>query len=298
MITKGILLDEATGDLDLSKGRMSLGDCRSQTAEILLLAEQGEIKEYPNLGLGIQHLLGGNFEEQFSQVSLESILFYTFATAIWLLEKLFYEHRAEIEERLADLRPHTLRWYELKAKAFRLGQKLLHNSDKYSDKNLTPQDIKKLQVVKYAVASESKNVVYLKVAGQNDKGKPRLLTADEYADFVHYISEIKDAGVLFDIINKPADKIKLEIDVYVPASLIGATTELEQELKKEVERVLYELPFDGRYRSSDLLTAIEKVDKVEVAYIRSSLTQGREARQPFCPWRLATPQLGITPLKN
>ncbi len=220
---------------------------------------------------------GKSFEEQFSQVSLESILFYTFATAIWLLEKLFYEHRAEIEERLADLRPHTLRWYELKAKAFRLGQKLLYNSDKYSDKNLTPQDIKKLQVVKYAVASESRNVVYLKVAGQNDKGKPRLLTADEYADFVHYISEIKDAGVLFDIINKPADKIKLEIDVYVPTSLIGATTELEQMLKKEVERVLYELPFDGRYRNSDLLTAIEKVDKVEVAYIRSSLTQAQGA---------------------
>ncbi len=62
MTNRGILLDETTGDLDLSKGRMSLGDCRSQTAEILLLAEQGEIKEYPNLGLGIQHLLGGNFD--------------------------------------------------------------------------------------------------------------------------------------------------------------------------------------------------------------------------------------------
>ncbi|PID89549.1 MAG: hypothetical protein CSB01_01400 [Bacteroidia bacterium] len=222
---------------------------------------------------------GKSFEEQFSQASLESILFYTFATAVWLLENLFYEHRAEVEQRLADLLPHTLRWYELKAKAFRYGQKLLPNSDKYSDKGLTADEIKKAQRVRYAVASESKNVVYLKVAGQNDKGKPRLLTADEYAGFVHYINEIKDAGVLFDIINKPADKIKLDIDVYVPSSLIDSTTELRQVLTKEVERVLYELPFDGRYRSSDLLTAIEKVDKVEVAYIRQSQTQAEGASE-------------------
>ncbi len=66
MINTGILLDEKTGDLDLSKGRMSLGDCRSQTAEILLLAEQGEIKEYPQLGLGIQHLLGGQEDGAFT----------------------------------------------------------------------------------------------------------------------------------------------------------------------------------------------------------------------------------------
>ncbi len=56
----GILLDTETGDLDLSKGQMSLGDCRPQTAELLLRAEEGEIKEYPKLGLGIQRLLGAS----------------------------------------------------------------------------------------------------------------------------------------------------------------------------------------------------------------------------------------------
>lgn len=56
----GILLDDTTGDFDLSQGRLRLGDARTQTAEILLVSEQGELQEYPKLGLGVRQLLGSD----------------------------------------------------------------------------------------------------------------------------------------------------------------------------------------------------------------------------------------------
>ncbi|MEG2792053.1 MAG: hypothetical protein RSA98_10785, partial [Odoribacter sp.] len=52
-----------------------------------------------------------NFEDQFSKVSLESILFYVVATCIWTLEKLFDRHRQEVTELINELKPHSLRWY-------------------------------------------------------------------------------------------------------------------------------------------------------------------------------------------
>ena len=43
------------------------------------------------------------FDQQFSRVSIESILFYVFAAALWTLEKLFDLHTAEVKERIEQL---------------------------------------------------------------------------------------------------------------------------------------------------------------------------------------------------
>ena len=48
------------------------------------------------------------FEEQFSKVSLENILFDVVAFSIWLLEKLFDTHKAELSTALAQQKSGTL----------------------------------------------------------------------------------------------------------------------------------------------------------------------------------------------
>lgn len=55
----GILLSTETGDFDLSKGHLSLGEVREQTAAFLLEAVPGEFGEYPTLGLAIRKHLAG-----------------------------------------------------------------------------------------------------------------------------------------------------------------------------------------------------------------------------------------------
>lgn len=46
-------------DLDLSKGRLRLGEVQEQTASFLLEAVPGEFGEYPALGLAIRRYLAG-----------------------------------------------------------------------------------------------------------------------------------------------------------------------------------------------------------------------------------------------
>lgn len=56
------------------------------------------------------------FKDCFSAASLENILFYVFAFAVWSLESLFDLHRDEVDLLIERLEPHTLRWYVAKAK--------------------------------------------------------------------------------------------------------------------------------------------------------------------------------------
>ena len=78
-----------------------------------------------------------SFEDQFSKVSLESILFYVVATAVWTLEKLFDRHRQECTELINELKPHSIRWYANKAKAFQFGKSLVPDTDQYDNTGLT-----------------------------------------------------------------------------------------------------------------------------------------------------------------
>lgn len=54
---------------------------------------------------------GAQFDEHFSKVSLESLIFYITAVAVWTLEKIFDTHKADVEEALEARQPCTARWY-------------------------------------------------------------------------------------------------------------------------------------------------------------------------------------------
>lgn len=61
---KGILLDQS-GDLDVSLGGLRIGDARAQTAQVLIEAMPGELREFPLLGLGVRQMLGGEVDKTF-----------------------------------------------------------------------------------------------------------------------------------------------------------------------------------------------------------------------------------------
>lgn len=216
---------------------------------------------------------GQSFDQQFSQASLESILFYVVASAIWLLESLFEQHKKDVEESILSLEPHTLRWYTRKAKDYLHGIDLVPNKDYYP--NLSDEARDEVSCIRYAVATEGKNVVYIKVAGADEGLRPRPLTEEEYKGLVRYMNDIKDAGVLLEIINKEADQIKINLDIYLSDTITQSSQKqkIKEDIEEGVKRILYELPFDGRYRSSDLVLAIQNIQNVEVAYVRQVQTK-------------------------
>lgn len=223
---------------------------------------------------------GKTFDEQFSRVSIESILFYVFAAALWSLEKLFNLHVSEVDSRIEQLEPHTLRWYVNKTKAFLYGHKLVADSDYYDTSNLSEADIEKDRVVKYAVASESNTVVYIKVAGER-KGKPWPLTDSQIAALNSYINTIKDAGVSVQLRNEQADLMRISLVVYYDPTLLSADgvslADGSTPVDDTVKSVITNLPFNGVYRNTDLLAALQALSGVEVVDISKVEAKSRNA---------------------
>ena len=213
-----------------------------------------------------------SFDQQFSSASIENILFYCFAFAVWTLEVLFDKHRTEVERKIEQLEPHTLRWYVNKAKAFMYGYQLVKDADYYDTTEVSETDIDKARVVKYAVASESNTVVYLKVAARGEDGQPAKLNASQFASLTSYMNSVKDAGVAIKLVNENADKIRINMVVYYDLTVMnsdGAVADGTQPVLEAVKTVITNLPFNGVFRKSDLLAAVIDVSGVEVADIVS-----------------------------
>lgn len=224
------------------------------------------------------------FDQQFSSVSIESILFYCFAFAVWTLETLFDKHKAEVEAKIEQLEPHTLRWYVNKAKAFMYGYeaKLKNGTDYYDTSGMSETDIEAARIIKYAVATESNTVVYLKVAKQNDKQQPEMLNTSELSALTAYMNTIKDAGVAIKLINEKADIINIHIKVFYDATVLtgaGVNIDGKEPVVDAVHSVITNLPFDGVYRNTDLLAAITNIPGVEVADIVEVKTKVNNAAE-------------------
>lgn len=208
------------------------------------------------------------FDQQFSSVSIENILFYCFAFAVWTLEVLFDKHRDEVERQIEQLEPHTLRWYVNKAKAFMYGYQLVTDADYYNTSGMSETDIEAARVVKYAVASESNTVVYLKVAARGEDGQPAKLNTSQFSSLTSYMNTVKDAGVAIKLVNEDADRIKINMVVYYNPTAMdgeGTTDDGTQPVVEAVKTVITNLPFNGVFRKSDLLAAVTAVPGVEVA---------------------------------
>jgi len=212
---------------------------------------------------------GAAFEDTFSKVSLEGIIFYVVATAMWTLESLFDIHRKEISDLLNTKKPHRLKWYRDKALAFQLGRSLEPDADTYAEV------VDSEKAVKYASAVEYQGRLYIKVAKGGDSDKQPLSEAEQTA-LTAYISEIKDAGVVLEIVNDPADHMQLSMDIYydpmvfAPSGLRLDTG--EDAVRNAIKGYLQNLPFNGEYRNSALVDALQALNGVIIPELRLAMT--------------------------
>ncbi|MDD3685928.1 MAG: hypothetical protein PHE56_04085 [Bacteroidales bacterium] len=218
--------------------------------------------DYIRTSYGIN--VGTSFENAFSIYSVESILFYCFAAAIWTLEVLFDKHVSEVATTIANLKPHNLKWYVNKAKLFMPGYSLVTDTDNYDTSSMTLEEVEAARVVKYAAAVESNAVVYIKVAG-SDGTLPVQLDGDQEAGLVAYFKEIKDAGVKLEVVNLPADHYRLEMKIYYNPMILnsgGLHLQGGDPVRDAIRQFLRDLPFNGEYRNSSLVDALQVLEGV------------------------------------
>lgn len=241
-----------------------------------------------------------SFEDQFSKVSLESILFYVVAVSVWTLEKLFDRHKQECEDLINELKPHSLRWYANKAKAFQFGKSLVPDTDQYDNTNLTDEKIREQQVVKYSAVTEKAAIVYVKVA-TGSEGARTQLSPEQEAALSAYFKEVKDAGVKLNIVNHPADEFNVKIDVYYdPQVFDDGLNRLDGTGKKVHDTVasfVENLPFNGEYRNSALINALTELDGVVLVELKQSTANGQPINAKCVPesgyFRVDKESLGI-----
>ncbi len=208
--------------------------------------------------------------ETLAPTSVENILFYVMAVCLWTLEKLFDTHRQEVSDYITKMKPHTLTWYIEKAKAYLQGHSLVDGYDTY-DPALTEQQINDARIIKYAAGSEYKSIVYIKVA-KDENGSPAPLLENEIAGFTAYINEIRDAGVVVEIVSKPADNFLIQLDLYYDAKIMDGSGKRYSDETTPVQDVIRSfiasLPFNGEYRNASLVDVLQQIEGVVIPEIK------------------------------
>lgn len=215
---------------------------------------------------------GAAFSSHFSKVSVESLLFYIVACAIWVLESLFDRHRHDVEQRIESIIPHRPKWYRDKVLGFMKDKTLVPDTDHYDTSGMNDGDIEAARVVKYAAASENTDasILTIKVAGETG-GVRQPLDADTEIQLLAYIGEIKDAGVRVNLVNQTADVFHCEVDVYYDAMLLPET--VETQCRETIRNYIENLPFNGEYSNMALVDELQKIEGVRIVEMSGATTE-------------------------
>lgn len=224
------------------------------------------------------------FEDQFSKVSLESILFYVVAVAIWSLQVLFDTHKAEMTALIAEKKPHRLKWYRDKTLSFQYGRDLIDDNDLYDNTDVTDEQIALERVVKYAAAVEQAGVVIVKVATASTpstgsgSGDRVPLDGDQEEALTAYLKEIKDAGVKLSLVNEEANTFTATLDIYYDPMVLNASLNSlangGNPVREAIADFIANLPFNGEYRNSALVDRLQSVEGVVIPELHASAIDG------------------------
>lgn len=219
---------------------------------------------------------GDNFAAHFSKVSVVNILFRVFASAAWVLERLFEAHKAEVEARIEEIVPHRAKWYKNKALEFMKDMTLMPDSDRYDTSGMTPEAIDAARVVKYATAAESRDASILTVKVAGEEGGVRCRLPDETeTQLAAYLSEIKDAGVRIDLVNREPDTFNCSADIYYDPMLLPEN--VRRDCETAVRSYVGNLPFNGEYTNMALVDALQAVDGVRIVEFREATASAADA---------------------
>ena len=211
---------------------------------------------------------GDTFNGKFSSVSIESIIFYIIAACQYTFEVLFDNYGKDVEETIAKS-AHTPRWYRDKALAFMADHALIEDTDIYDTSNMSDEEIEEARVVKFAAATESKYsaMLTIKVAGKTGDNLTPLDTTTK-TQLSAYFAKIKDAGVRINLISQAGDLFDCVMDVYYNP-LISPNI-VKTNVEDAIKGYISGLPFDGQYTNMGCVDAVQRVEGVEIAELRSA----------------------------
>lgn len=231
---------------------------------------------------------GKTFEEEFSEVSLEAILFNIVSYAI-------YFHEQIVSKNAENSRPHNIPWYQEQAYAFLDGLALVWMDGQFKYNTTGVLDVAERQIVKRCAILESNDGdLVIKVATES-AGVIEPLTLPQMDRFKNYMELVKDAGNRLRFINQTADLLQMTLNVYVDIAVVDLatgkllnTTEDVYPVKDAIANYLANLEFNGAFVKEYLKNEIQKAAGVKLPLIES--LEWKYAAFPFEPigeWKIA-----------
>lgn len=209
------------------------------------------------------------FEQEFSKVSIENILFETFAYVVWTLEKLFDIHTSQIDEALNQQKAGRPNDYKNAALNFQYGFPLLPNSVEFDNTGYTSEQIEASKIIKYCSVKESSQSARLIIKTASEvSGELQALTSVQENAFRAYMEDwYKWAGVKLSIINLPADELKITMQVFRNPLVIDANGQSildgDRPIELRIKQYLKELDFNGELVVNDLIERLRELPGVE-----------------------------------
>lgn len=203
------------------------------------------------------------FSSKFSSVSIENILFFIVAACCHVLEMLFDQHKAYVEEKISMAVVASVPWYYKMALAFQYGDSLVLNERTQQYEYAIVDESK--QVVKYAAVRDNGTSVQILVSG-DEGGNPVALSNDVLSVFKQYMNRIKVAGVILNITSKPSDIISINATITVDPLVLDESGALLADGSKPVETAIREhlkhIIYGGTFNKTKLVDAIQSVEGV------------------------------------
>jgi hypothetical protein len=219
-----------------------------------------------------------------SKANLLRLITYVVAVCQWTIEQLQDTHKAEINELIATKKPHSLRWYAEKTKAFQLGRDLVPEQDYYDNTGMADDVVEASKVVKFAAVVRQKRPngrIFLRIKAATTNGTDlSKLAPEQLLALTEYINRIADAGVDIEVDSQDAEQLRLGLTIYYNPLILGANgSRLDgtdpSPVPNAIRAYLQNLPFNGLFVLAHLVDALQAVEGVEIPNLTScSMSKG------------------------
>lgn len=218
--------------------------------------------------------LNASFENEFSLVSLENIIFEIVAFALFVHEQLFDNHKKEVDSALYNQKSGRLPWYRSMALKFQYGFELITDSDEFDNTGATEEQIEASKIIKYSAVNESEDEsrVIIKIAGETD-GELLPITAPQREAFEAYFQEVRYAGVKLTIINYLPDLLYLNLTIYRDPLVLNSEgmsiLNGNYPVNEAIQEYMRELPFNGEFINAHFIDKLQQVEGVLIPTINN-----------------------------
>jgi hypothetical protein len=211
--------------------------------------------------------------ELWSVTNLDRCVIYAVAVCAYLLNNLFDLFKADVDETISAMKPHSLRWYALKSKAFQYGFSLVADADYYDNTGIDADVVAASKIVSNVAVTEQTRGLRIKVAKLVSSDLAPLGTT-ELAAFQFYMKQVKDAGVKLNITTSVADNLKNDITIIYNPLVLNASGERINgtdplPVQNAIRSFLKNLPFNGVFSIQKLEAKLLEIDGVTDLKINS-----------------------------